>query len=332
MLREKPQRPAVPRNDRRACSDYRTGNRGGGPRVLIRAESPQTTDETRCGAIKGAFPMNREPDAGTVSPGAMTATQSELMRAFHRGFEVVLADTQALREEVFRLRYQVYCVENAYEDPAENLDGMETDAFDERSVHALLRHKPTGLCAGALRLVMANPGASDARFPLEVFCAGGLNASDRQRMASIPRGHAAEISRFAISKAFRRRFAEHLTTTGITEQNLFGDVRTTASGEVMRRATSHLTIGLFCGLVRLATAHEINYLYAVLEPSLLRLLERFGIRFERLGVPIDYHGRRQCAVASLTDLVEGVRAERPEIWTLAMQAGRGDGAPAGRGT
>ena len=35
----------------------------------------------------------------------------DLLAHFMRYFEIVRADTPALLEEVFRLRYQVYCVE-----------------------------------------------------------------------------------------------------------------------------------------------------------------------------------------------------------------------------
>ena len=45
-------------------------------------------------------------------------------------FDIVRADTPALLDEAYRLRYQVYCVENPFENPAEHSDGRERDADD----------------------------------------------------------------------------------------------------------------------------------------------------------------------------------------------------------
>ena len=46
-------------------------------------------------------------------------------------FDVLRADTPALLDRVYRLRHQVYCVENAFEDPQLHLDGREIDANDD---------------------------------------------------------------------------------------------------------------------------------------------------------------------------------------------------------
>ena len=47
-------------------------------------------------------------------------------------FDVFRADTPELLDRVYRLRHQVYCVENAFEDPKLHLDGREIDADDDR--------------------------------------------------------------------------------------------------------------------------------------------------------------------------------------------------------
>ena len=39
--------------------------------------------------------------------------------AFHDYFEIVPATTEALKTEVYRLRYQVYCLETGFENPAD---------------------------------------------------------------------------------------------------------------------------------------------------------------------------------------------------------------------
>jgi hypothetical protein len=45
---------------------------------------------------------------------------------------------------------------------------------------------------------------------------------------------------------------------------------------------------------------------AVMAPALLRLLERFDLRFERLGPLIHYHGERQPCIAEAEALLDGL--------------------------
>jgi len=66
---------------------------------------------------------------------------------YNEHFDVVRADTRALLDQAYRLRYQVYCVENPFESPAEQVNGRETDLDDDRSVHALLVHRRSGAMA-----------------------------------------------------------------------------------------------------------------------------------------------------------------------------------------
>lgn len=295
--------------------------RFGNARVRERREGTVATDLLRawyastCGP-GFSYPTNRlRARLGVrrrrAGHGGVSDDES-LRRAFHRNFELLQADTAALREEVFRLRYQVYCVENSYE--PRHASRLERDAFDERSAHMLLRHRATGLAAGTVRLVMRE--TPHQALPMELFCQEAFDASARRRMRRVPPEHVGEISRFAISKEFRRRFAEHLTTSGITERNLLGDAHQKTLPSPLRRATSQLTVGLFTGIFWMSEQHELTYLYAVMEPSLMRLLERFGLRFEHLGRPVAYHGLRQPALAYLPSLTDAIRHEHPDIWTL----------------
>ena len=69
---------------------------------------------------------------------------ASLKSVFEEYFQIVLADTPALRDTVFRLRYQIYCMETGFERPEDFPDGLEKDAFDGRAVHSLLQHKASG--------------------------------------------------------------------------------------------------------------------------------------------------------------------------------------------
>jgi hypothetical protein len=55
-----------------------------------------------------------------------------------RDFEVMPALAQ-----IYALRYQVYCVEHPFEDPAKHPVGCETDCHDPFSLHAALVYRPS---------------------------------------------------------------------------------------------------------------------------------------------------------------------------------------------
>ena len=47
-------------------------------------------------------------------------------------------------------------------------EGLGIDLYDERSVHSLLIHKPSGKIAGTVRIILPMPGNSGARFPSRI--------------------------------------------------------------------------------------------------------------------------------------------------------------------
>lgn len=242
----------------------------------------------------------------------------DLTTIFYRYFDVLDADNQALLDEVFRLRYQVYCVENAFEDASQLPDGREIDDYDRyRAVSSLVRHKPTGHVAATVRLVL--PDRADPRqlFPIEQQCAESFNAAGFD-FNHMPRNAMAEISRFCVSKHFKRRLGEAKTVSGIgPDPQSYADLQ-----EKGVRMIPHLTIGLFAAIVRMSAANGVAIWYAVMEPSLLRLLTRFGIEFTPIGGLVDYHGMRQPCYGKIEQVLAGIWEKRPDIWRLITDDGR----------
>src|SRR5437588_3429764 len=73
---------------------------------------------------------------------------------YNEYFDIVRANSPALLDEAYRLRYQVYCLEHPFENAAEHSDGRERDEDDDRSVHSLLVHRQTGVFAGTVRAIL----------------------------------------------------------------------------------------------------------------------------------------------------------------------------------
>ena len=230
------------------------------------------------------------------------ATSSGFASLYASHFELVRADTPALLDEAHRLRFQVYCVENPFEDANEHSAGYERDADDNRSVHVLLKHRLSEMFAGTVRVIL--PLGSGPFRPLPVHQVLTSQGHD-PRDLPCPQ-HMAEISRFAISKDFRRRLGEER----------YPDVRPPDGRPAFqeRRLVPYITFGLIRGVLEVCAEHDIAHICAMMEPALIRILRRFGLNFQHIGNLVEHHGMRQTCVARLRDLVDYSRNSATPLW------------------
>lgn len=220
-------------------------------------------------------------------------------------FEVVLADTQELLDRVHKIRYQVYCVENRFEDPAENPGGYEIDAYDERSVQSLLIHRQSEEVAGTVRLILPSGDAAAPDFPIQNACAN-LRVWPEQLM---PAASTAEISRFTMAKNFRRRVGDAQYANTGTQ----ADKGAKRAGD--RRSSPFIMLGLVRALVKMSEANNITHWCAIMDPPLLRLLSRIGgVHFIPLGPLVDYHGWRQPCYGRTSEIYAAFRKQCPDLW------------------
>ncbi len=206
-------------------------------------------------------------------------------------FKIVVADTPALLHAVYRLRYQVYCVEQSFERADAFSDRLETDSYDAHSVHAALIHVNSGTVCGCVRLILPGYGL----LPIRELVA---DQQVRRCLDRLPRPTTAEVSRYAVSKLFRRRSGEHEVADAH-----FLDL----DDREWRRLLPHLTIGLMVGVATLSMTHGISHLCAVMAPALLKLLRTLGMDFSPVGPVVDHHGTRQPSFATAADLLQGLR-------------------------
>ena len=80
---------------------------------------------------------------------------------FFDRFSIELADSDALLQESYRLRYRVYVDEMKFERKEDFPNGIEHDSYDPRALTVLLRHRTSGHCIGCVRLIVADD------FPLD---------------------------------------------------------------------------------------------------------------------------------------------------------------------
>ncbi|MBD9357741.1 PEP-CTERM/exosortase system-associated acyltransferase [Methylomonas albis] len=234
-----------------------------------------------------------------------------IIDAFDEYFEMLPAISDDLKKEVYKLRYQVYCIETGFEDPANHQDEAEYDDFDDSSIHYLIRHKRFDTYAATTRLILPNKKNPERLFPIELHS----QIQIPEAFKGIPRMALGEVSRFCVSKDFKRRKKESGTLTGISPDT------DAYYSEDERRTFPHITIALIACLVKISAEHGIDYWYAVMEPALLRFLSTLGIHFIHIGPLTDYHGKRQPGIIKVSDLLEGVAKKNPEL--LEMLTFRG---------
>ncbi|MDJ0632247.1 MAG: PEP-CTERM/exosortase system-associated acyltransferase [Xenococcaceae cyanobacterium MO_188.B29] len=222
---------------------------------------------------------------------------------FFSYFDLYIADTPKLKEEVYKIRYQVYCDELNYE-PKENFpEGMETDIYDSRSIHCLLKHKPSGLYAGCVRLVLADLEKPKALFPLEKVCQHSVDFSRKSRL------HYSEVSRLAVISQFRKRKGEQNSATGLIlpEQDLNPSIQE-------KRKFPVIALSLYLACTSILITLNLDDTFTMMEARLSRHMRIFGIPSQLVGDFIEYHGRRGPFLMSPTSVLDNINEDIRDLF------------------
>src|SRR5665213_1072907 len=86
------------------------------------------------------------------------------------------------------------------ENPDQHRDGLESDAFDNRAIHGVLFHRPTDRAIGTVRMILPQDCVVDSLPIMALLRESNIDLANHVRISQ-----AVEISRFAISKDYRRR-------------------------------------------------------------------------------------------------------------------------------
>lgn len=244
-----------------------------------------------------------------------SSTHEHLGESFQRYFEMVPANTEALKEHVYRLRYQIYCLETGFLPSAQYPGGLERDAYDDSAEHYLIRHRQTGTYAATTRLILPDRDRPQRSFPTESL---SPHIDFPQRFDNRFRLQLGEASRFCVSKHFKRRLGELGTTTGAEIVGRHGYTAT----EDERRVFPHITIALLACLVRMSAHRGITHWYAFMEAPLIRLFRLLGIQWIAIGPTTNFHGTRQPCIIEVAQFLEHVKNRNRQIWDMLTDYGR----------
>ncbi|HSV54342.1 MAG TPA: PEP-CTERM/exosortase system-associated acyltransferase [Burkholderiaceae bacterium] len=232
-----------------------------------------------------------------------TPKRFNLAEGFRQSFEILPALTDSLRNDVYFIRHDVYARELGFEPVRE--DQRETDAYDRRSLHCLLRtaNEPRRL-VGCARLVLADPAAPEALLPLEIYCRETLDRSVIDP-SQLPRERMAEVSRLAVMADFRRRKGEQGREVSIQD----GDF-----GDAQQSRFPYIPVSLYIGAVALAQRHGIEYLLTLTEPRLAQHFAKLGVNIVPIGAPVEHRGMRVPSLMRVSDIVSGLRLFVRPLW------------------
>jgi len=229
---------------------------------------------------------------------------------FERHFELVLGNSNDLVSRCQRLRYTVFCQEYSILNSGNNTKRTESDNYDDRSVHGLLKYRRTNTDIATVRIILCDEQEPESLFPIEKFEL--LRRKLRDQNWRVPRQFLGEISRFCVMRYFRRRRGESENLHGISESLCDYDWHT------LNRWYPHITLGLFRMVLQLSKNNGVKYWFALMEPSLIRLLSKVGIEFIPVGPVVEYFGLRQPCVGYIEDIMEGVQQRRPEVMRFLL--------------
>ena len=238
--------------------------------------------------------------------------------AYHKTFEVARAETEEQAEEVFRLRYQVYCKENGFIKPDMTRYELERDIYDRHALHTLLMHRPSGRAVGTARVVLPRHDKPLRSFPLQSVCDHPL-LYDEERLQNV-----CEISRFCMTKAFRKRDGDGSLLPAYNEADWEKPPQKDQQLVYFRRMIPYAPLGLIMGAFELALDAEIADCFCVFDETQLDAMRRIGLEYETLGAPIEFFGRQQPVLMNIRHVLETMKINNEPCWDIVSDYGRLD--------
>ncbi|WP_227816455.1 PEP-CTERM/exosortase system-associated acyltransferase [Nitrogeniibacter aestuarii] len=225
---------------------------------------------------------------------------------FSKYFQIEAGAKESVRDEVFRVRHEVYCEELKFE--PERPDRRETDAFDPQSVHCLLRSaRAPNQPVGCTRLILAREDAPDTPLPFEQACEATLDRSIIDP-ARLDRRTIGEVSRLAVRAAYRRRRGERNVAVAIADDDF--------SENESQPRFPYIPIALYLGALALAERNGIETMFVLTEPRLAAHFGKLGVEIKQIGAPVEHRGMRVPSMMNVPAIIKNMRFMVKPIWRV----------------
>ncbi|MBU0994701.1 MAG: PEP-CTERM/exosortase system-associated acyltransferase [Proteobacteria bacterium] len=214
----------------------------------------------------------------------------------------LVAEDDALKREIYKLRYKIYVEEFGFEKPEDHPEGYESDIYDPFSIHFAAIDDETGHVIATMRIILN----SDIGLPVahieEVSFVGDKSILDK----------IIEVSRFAVHADFRRRKEDILFRGVSAEQGKF-ERRSAARSTPDRRQRPVIVYGLFRLIYQITKKMGFTHWCMISEKFLFEALSHMGFLFYPIGHEVDYHGLRTPYIAFIDEMESYWITEKPDF-------------------
>lgn len=216
-------------------------------------------------------------------------------------------DNEAIRQKMFALRYEVYCLERKFLPADRYPAGLEYDEHDYCSTHFVALNRAREL-AGTARLVQPR---GDQPFPFETHCGALL-----ENVRLPPKNQCGEVSRVIVHSNYRRRRGD--SSEGVARDFLSAATPVGLSGagpgqHERRSNRPEILLGLHRQMYHYSLDAGVRYWYAAMEKPLARTLRILGFAFRPIGQEVDYYGPVIPYIADLREIERNLAAGDPDL-------------------
>ncbi len=227
-----------------------------------------------------------------------------IMHGLNERFRFIQATSPELKRAIYQLRHQVYVEEYGFEHPEDHPDGLEMDAYEPHSI-SLAVLDDTDMVIGTVRLVLHSPQG----FPIEHAVPHLDFIGDKPAPCYI-----AEISRLAISPAYRRRIEDGFygveSYLRQEEGGVLADYKARRQ-QYERRKRPVIVLGLYRLLYQVSKRLGLTHWYMISEKKLWYTLRKYQIVFHQIGTPVDYHGVRIPYLGNIAEIEAHLQRSNP---------------------
>lgn len=236
---------------------------------------------------------------------------------YHKAFRVLRADSNALKDIAFRLRYEIYCDNNNISNTGSPADcsSMEKDSYDDHALHYLLYHKATDKAVGTVRIVLPRNDKPLHSFPMQFICDHPLLHMEDK----VPQF--CEISRLCMTRDFRKRPGDGAVMPFYFDQDQRLQLNDGPSVHI-RRTIPFAPLGLLCAAFEGALGHGITDCICTFDPEQLYALQRIGLSYRVLGSRLDMNGPQQPIIFNIKHALDNMILQNPPCWEIVSDRGR----------
>lgn len=254
----------------------------------------------------------RAPHDGMMGAALQAVRQQTFYNTYWKTFSVREADSEALRLEAYRLRYQVY--HGLEDDGSGNPDLIEKDEYDERATHHILYHKESGLAAGTVRVLTPSTSNPLKSFALQSVCDHPLLSIEERAQ------YLCEISRLCMAPQFRRRPEDGRILPAYYEQEWVKQGPNPLN--MLRRRIPYAPLGLIGAAFDTAMRAGLLDCVSVMDPCDFASLKRIGFTYRVLGPRIEYQGSQQPIIFNIKHVLDNMAVQNRECWEIVSDHGK----------